>query len=209
MNNTTSKVKTSIIGIKEFITTILLTVIFIVAQMVLSPLFLTNVTLTYTVMPGIMGIILGIPYVLMVSKSRKRSTILLMFSVYGIFYLSFGMPIIGITLLVLGIFAELSMLGNGYYSRIRPIIPFTMLLVFSAFGPLYQLFFFKDSMIQVYAEMGLTDEAAQQSLDMISALYFSPVNMMLSLVLTIAGSFVGYFIGTKVLKKHFAPAGIA
>jgi len=67
----------------------------------------------------------------------------------------------------------------------------------------------RNAAVNAFISSGMDEAAATAAVDSFAAVYTAPQNILLFGACTVVAATLGYFIGTKVLRKHFAPAGVA
>ncbi|WDV44362.1 MptD family putative ECF transporter S component [Clostridiaceae bacterium M8S5] len=155
------------------------------------------------VLPLILGILTGIPFILFITKVNKFGMVTIMGALVGALSFLIGrgwMALVGAV--VCGIIADLIFKSGDYKSWPKIVIGTAVfnIWIVAAMLPLWL-------MREAYfaAQKGV---ASQEYLDAINALL---PNWMLpgSIILAIVGGVIGAYIGRATLKKHFRRAGIA
>ena len=192
------------IGLKDVILVTLLTAIcLVIVTLVVLP-FATNITLVLWVVSGLDMLLCGPIYMLVAAKAPRHGTQLLFSAIFAIYYfVTNGTILISIIILAVGIIRELMMLGNGFKSYVRLTAAFALFGVGVMFAPIIMLWTTKEQLIAAVIANGLTREYAESAFSV-----YSPVNIAIGTVVTIIGAILGCFLGYRMLKKHFAPAGI-
>lgn len=114
----------------------------------------------------------------------------------------------GILFIVAGIIGEVTMIG-GWHKKWRPVVPYAIHWLMYTFASTIQMIFMRDTVLKTYMGMGMDEAAAKTAVDTYAAVYTAPQNMIFWGLAMTAAAFLGYFIGTKVLKKQFIAAGVA
>ena len=147
-------------------------------------------------------LITGIPFMLFSTRVKKFGMVTLMAILSGLLMGLTGMGYWGVPVgVVSGILGDLVMKAGGYKSAAKNILGYAVfsLWMIGTYIPMY--FMVEDSYASFAASFG--DEYAAKVMS---------VMPMWSLILVVAGIFVcallGGLLGKKVLKKHFAKAGI-
>lgn len=146
----------------------------------------------------------SIAYMLLVSKVRKRGTFLIMGTISALPGLM-AANIIGVIASIVGwIIAEIVASSNCY--RSKAVLIFTYVLGCTLHSAGYTLPMYLSNaqyLIDRKEILHLTDEALAVYLKMFTwPMFFSMV------ALTVVTSFLGAFISTRILKKHFEKAGL-
>lgn len=201
--------KTKFLNLKELVLVILLSCLMIAIGYVIMLPFAANMQLLYFLEPGLVGLVNGIIYVLMVRKCPKIGMQFLIAVIYGAYMLIMGSAYAALYFCILAIVNELIMLKGGYQSKIRPIIPHILMWCLNAMGSTLNLFLFRQSYVQIYMDMGMDAATAEASVAQTAEFWCAPQNILISLSVTAVLCIAGYLLGMKMLGKHFKPAGVA
>ena len=200
--------KTRFLDLKEFVLVIVLSCLMIgIGYLIMLP-FAVNMQLLYFLEPGLVGLVNGIVYVLMIRKCPKIGTQLIIAVIYGTYMLIMGSVYAAMYFYIIAIVNELIMLGKGYQSKYRPAIPHVLMWSLNAMGSTLNLFLFRESYVKIYMDMGMDEMTAAASVNQMAEFWCAPQNILISLSVTIILSICGYLLGEKMLGKHFKPAGI-
>lgn len=192
------------IGLKDVILVTLLTALCIVINTIVIVPFAANLLLVLWLVGGIDMLLCGPIYMLMVSKAPRYGTQLLFSFLFAVYYfITNGMLLISLMIFGLGVVRELMMLKGGYRSPVRLTLSYAVYGVGVMFAPIIMLMTTKDQMAATMLANGLT----QEYVDNVFAVYSAP-NILIGTAVTIAGAVLGCFLGYRMLKKHFMPAGI-
>lgn len=155
------------------------------------------------VLGALWTLITGIPFMLFATRVKKFGMVTMLSILSGLLMGLTGMGYWGVPVgIVSGLLGDLIMKSGGYKSASKTILGYavTSLWMVGTYIPMY--FMVEQSRASFAASFG--DEYADRVMS---------VMPMWSIVLVIASIFVfailGGLIGTKLLKKHFAKAGIA
>ena len=197
------------LNLKQFILAILMSVlIFGLSLAIAMPLVaVPNPYVMFFCSSPLCGLILGIPYVFMVYKAPKIGTAFILHFIMGLYFLLNGGMFVFVLFTITGLISEAIMLNGGYQSKVRLVIPFVLLWIFNNLNGSINILFFRDTYVQTYMSMGMDEASADLAIQGLEALYLAPLNIIVFIALTTVFSILGYFIGTKMLKKHFKPAG--
>jgi energy-coupling factor transport system substrate-specific component len=193
-----------LIGLKDVILVTLLTAVCIIICTVAVLPFAANIKLVLWVVSGLELLLCGPIYILMCAKAPRYGTQLLfsfLFAVY--YYFTNGMILISLMVFGIGVIKELMMLKNGYRSPVRLTAAHAVFGVGVMMAPVVMIMATKEQMIATMLDSGLT----QEYIDNVFSVY-SAGNIAIGIVLAIAGAIFGCWIGYRMLRKHFAPAGI-
>lgn len=201
--------KSKFLNLKEFVLAIVLSCLMIgIGYLIMLP-FTTNMQLLYFLEPGLIGLVNGIVYVLMIRKCPKIGTQFIIAALYGTYMLISGSAYAAMYFYILGVINELIMLGNGYQSKVRPAIPHVLMWCMNAMGSTLNLFLFRASYVKIYMDLGMDEATAAASVNQMAEFWCAPQNILISLGVTAILSIAGYLLGIRMLGKHFKPAGVA
>lgn len=192
------------IGFKDVIVIALLTALSIVIQLATAMPFAASPQLMMFVSVAILMVISGPVYMLMMSKAPRMGAAFLYAAIQGIYYIILGQWMIGVVFLVGGIISECVLLGGGYQKPLRIGMGY---LVYAAFYPLATYLPYL-VLAEQYRTMLSSAGMAQVAVDSLMSFYASPVMILLSIICACVCAALGGFLGYKMLKKHFKPAGV-
>ena len=193
-----------LIGFKDVILVTLLTALCIIICTVAVLPFAANIKLVLWIVSGIEMFLCGAIYILMCAKAPRHGTQLLfsfLFAVY--YYFTIGMILISLMIFAVGIVRELIMLKGGYRSPARLTAAYALFGVGVMLSPVVMIMTTKDQIVSSLLANGLTQEYADTMLSV-----YSVMNITIGIIVTIIGAVLGSVIGYRMLRKHFAPAGI-
>lgn len=200
--------KSKFLNLKEFVLAIVLSCLMIgIGYLIMLP-FSTNMQLLYFLEPGLVGLVNGIVYVLMIRKCPKIGTQFIIAALYGTYMLILGSAYAAMYFYILGVINELIMLGSGYQSKVRPAIPHVLVWCVNAMGSTLNLFLFRASYVKIYMDLGMDEATAAASVNQMAEFWCAPQNILISLGVTAILSIAGYLLGIRMLGKHFKPAGV-
>lgn len=177
-------------------TALYIAVSFTTAMLGFIPIFMV-------VLPVILAVVCGIPYMLYMTKVKKFGMISITGTILGLSMLVSGNSIyVLITGITCGIIADLIMKVGNYQSKKLTLIAHGL---FSEWlmGAIVILFFkFKEPYLE-----SIVDGYGQTYVDALSSL--TPDWLFFALIiLTFIGGIIGGLLGQTILKKHFKKAGI-
>lgn len=192
------------IGLKDVILVAVLTALcIIICSVVLLP-FAANIQLVLWLVSGIDMLLCGAVYILMCAKAPRHGTQLLFAFLFAIYYyFTNGMILISLMIFGIGIVNELLMMGGGYRKPVRLTAALALFGVGVMLAPVVIVLTTQEQMVAALLANGLTQEYA----DAMLAVY-SWGNILSGVAGTILGAVLGCVIGYRMLRKHFAPAGI-
>ena len=196
------------INLKDLILDVLLSALVLVVSLVivplLSPLGLLISSTLAVVIPAVLG---GSIYVLMTSKCPRIGTYFIFSMIFGIYFLVSGALFTAIFFLIAGLLGELSMIGDRSKPW-RSFAPFIIHWLCYGYSWNIQFVFLRDTMLKTYMGMGMDEVTARATMESIAEVYTAPQNVVIIGISVILSSLLGYFIGTKVMNKHFKAAGV-
>ncbi len=198
------------IGVKDLILGVLLScvvlVLFFVVSPLLQPLGVHVSLILAVVIPAIIG---GSVYLLLINKSPRTGTIFVFCLPFALMFMITGTVATPIMYLLCGIIGELIMLGGGWQTKWCGVIPYCLFWLVSSFGSLVSMLIMPESSVKAFMGMGMDQTTAQTMFETSLATFTDPVFITVQAVSAIAAAILGYFIGTKILLKHFKGAGVA
>ena len=194
-----------LIGLKEIVIVVLLSILTIVINLVTAIPFMASPKWSVWGGYALATFISGPIYILMISKAPKTGTNFLFFAVKAIYTLIMGQIPTALVYLAGGVICELIMINGGYRSSLRAGIAFAAHSVTFGVGSFTPMFIGADA----YAEQLL---AAGMDQAMVNAMIYdliAPGFVAITSVVLIVAAGLGVLLGIKMLKKHFKPAGVA
>ena len=193
------------IGIKEIVVVTLFSVLTFVVSMLTAMPFAASVHHQLYVGYALMTIISGPIYVLMISKAPKIGTQVLFFGIKGLYMLLMGQVVTGVILIIGGMLCELIVMGDGYRNAVKSGAAYELHMTLYGLGSFFPVIFFADN----YAKQLIDKGYKQELVDTMLSLYRSPLIVTTVALVLIVSSVIGMFIGSRMMKKHFRPAGVA
>lgn len=163
------------------------------------------VPVLWLLLPGVAGILTGIPFMLMESKVRKPGAILIMGVITALLYFVTGQ----FTVLLLITFAVACILAEVYRAITKydnNFIHMTISFIIFCYGMLgspMAIWVYKDSFLAQIQQNGMSAEYVQS----LSGLISTPMFIGLC-VSPIIGGIMGAMIAKGLFRKHFRKAGI-
>lgn len=196
------------ITLKDLVLDVLLSCLVLAIAATVVPLFTPLGLFLSSILALITPAVLGGPiYVLMTSKSPRIGTYLIFSVIFGVFFLISGSLVTALFFVGAGLLAELSMLGNRK-KKWRALAPYLIHWFFYTYAATAQMIFMQNVVVRTYMGMGMDEAAATAAMNSIAEVYTAPVNMLIVGVCALASGTLGYFLGTRVMKRHFEAAGV-
>ena len=192
------------IGIREIVVVTLFSVLTFVVSMLTAMPFAASVHLQLYVGYALMAIISGPIYVLMISKAPKIGTQVLFFGIKGLYMLLMGQVLTGVIFIIGGL-GERIVMGDGYHNVVKSGAAYALHTTLYGLGSFFPVIFFADN----YAKQLIDKGYKQELVDTMLSLYRSPLIVATVALVLIVSSVIGMFIGSRMMKKHFRPAGVA
>ena len=185
---------------KDFINIGIFTVIYFVMFFITG--MLGYIPIFAVIIPLVLGILGGIPFMLFLTRVKKFGMVTIMGILSGLLMGLTGMGFWGVPMgAIFGLLGDLILKSGGYKSAKKSLIGYAVfsLWMVGTYIPMY--FMVEDSWASFAASFG------KEYADRVMA-----VMPMWSIILVIAGIFIfailGGLLGKALLKKHFAKAGI-
>ena len=198
------KKESKYIGIREIVIVTLFSVLTFVVSMLTAMPFAASVHLQLYVGYALMAIISGPIYVLMIGKAPKIGTQVLFFGIKGLYMLLMGQVLTGVIFIIGGVLCELIVLGDGYRNVPKSGAAYALHMTLYGLGSFFPVLFFADN----YASQLIDKGYKQELVDTMVSLYRSPVIVVTVSLVLIVSSIIGMLIGSRMMKKHFRPAGV-
>ena len=163
------------------------------------------VPVLWLLLPGVAGVLTGIPFMLMESKVSKPGAILIMGAITALLYFVTGQ----FTVLLLITFAVACILSEVYRAITKYDNNFTHMTIsfiifcYGMLGSPMAIWVYKDSFLAQIQQNGMSAEYVQS----LSGLISTPMFIALC-VSPIIGGLVGAMIAKGLFRKHFRKAGI-
>ncbi|MDO4721362.1 MAG: MptD family putative ECF transporter S component [Peptostreptococcaceae bacterium] len=167
-------------------------------------MFLGIIPILWILMPGVVALIAGIPFLLLSAKVQKPGVSLLMGLVTALLYYVTGQ----FTIVILTTFAAGSLLSElarwlTKYGSFRGNTLAFILFSYGMTGSPLPIWLFRDKFLAQISEQGIPD----QYIETLNAAATTPMLFVL-LLSPVVGGLIGAFIARRIFKKHFAKAGM-
>ena len=171
----------------------------------LAAMFTGFVPVLWLLLPGVTGIVTGIPFLLMTAKVRKPGAVFIMGTITALLYFVTGQ----FTVLLLITFAIACVLSELYRAVTKYDNSFTHMMisfVFFCYGMLgspLAIWVYKDSFLAQIQQNGMSAEYVRS----LSGLISTPMLIVLC-ISPVIGGVIGALIAKGLFRKHFKKAGI-
>ncbi|MDR0669693.1 MAG: MptD family putative ECF transporter S component [Treponema sp.] len=192
-------------GVKDVITTVILSVLIIVIQLVINAVCMLNhfVSMVFTI--GIICFVCAPVYVLMVRRVAKRMVTLLYMTLVGLMYLIMGNWFLLPYLVIVGLLCEIILWKEGSYQNYRKISTAWILQggLYTGINLLPLWFFWED-----FEKNVLSSGMSQDYIDSYVNYYSRPLWILAIVLINLICALLGCFLARGLMNKHFAKAGI-
>lgn len=186
---------------KDFINIGIFTVIYFVMFFITG--MLGYIPIFAVIIPLVLGILGGIPFMLFLTKTGKFGAATIMGTLVSVLCFLMGQSWISIPFgIVFGFLADLIFKAGEYKSWKHTVLGYCVFTEWVV-GSMLPMWIMRDTFFEAYRSKGGTDEY-------ISAVMGLTANWMLPvvIVLGLVGGVIGAYLGKAILKKHFVKAGI-
>lgn len=158
----------------------------------------------WVLMPGLIAVFTGIPFLMMCAKVQKIGSVLLMGIITALIYFVTGQftIVILITFAVSCILAELARFVSRYHSFKGNGLAFVLFSLGMTGSPL-PVWIMRDSFLAQISAQGMPADYVS-TLEAVTA----PAMIIVLFAAPVVGAVIGVFIAKGMFKKHFAKAGI-
>lgn len=158
----------------------------------------------WILMPGIIALLTGVPFMIMVSKVQKTGAVFVMGIITGLLYFLTGQftLVILITFVVSCLIAEIIRFVTNYRSYLGNMLAFVFFSLGMIGSPL-PIWLFRDSFFAQIKEQGMSAYYVA-NLEAVS----STGMLIVLIVAPIIGAVIGGIITKVLFNKHFQKAGI-
>ena len=190
--------------VKDVITTVLLSLALIVIHFVVNMVCMANDFVSMVLSVGFTMLLCAPVYFLMISRVRKHFVSLIYMTFVGVVFLLMGNWFLLPYYIVIGTLCELILWKNGWESKKKLTVAWTVSsLLFNGVN-LLPIWFFWDT----YYSFALASGMEQSYIDSYLSYFASPGWATLIVIFTTVCGFVGCLIGGKLINKHFKKAGV-
>lgn len=196
--------KTNKWTVKDVITTVLLTMMLILIQLVINMVCMVNNFVSMVLSVGFTMLLCAPVYFLMVSRVRKRFVSLVYMTILGLFFLVMGNWYLLPYYMIVGAVCEAILWKNGWESKKKMTAAWTVSSLLYNGVNLLPLWFFWDT----YEAFAISSGMEQSYIDSFVQYYSSPGWLAFIILFTTLCGFIGSLIGGRLSNKHFRKAGV-
>ena len=192
-------------SVRDVISTVLLSAVLIVIQVIVTMAAMPNHFISMVLSVGIITLLCGPVYCLLVSRVGKRGVSLVYMTILGLLYLLMGNWYLLIYFVLVGILCEV-ILGkkDSRQSPWRITAAWTTASLLYNGINLLPIWFFWDT----YYRFAISSGMEQAYIDSYRSYYTSPGWLIFILLFSTLCGFIGSQIGKSLLVKHFKKAGV-
>lgn len=155
------------------------------------------------IIPFVLGILGSIPFTLFLAKTGKFGAVTIMGTLVSVLCFLLGQSWISIPFgVIFGFLADLVFKAGGY-KRWNYIVAGYCVFTEWVIGSMLPMWIMRDTFFEAYRNNGGTEQYIDAVMNL-TANWMLPVVVLLG----VAGSVIGAYLGKAVLKKHFIKAGI-
>lgn len=193
------------LSIRDIMTVAAMMVLTFIVTMIIGSITLPFPTLYLYGAAALDAFFGAIFYLVAANRVNKHGLLFIWALVYGLIQGIMGYAFLIPYFLVVGILAELSMIGNNTYrTPLRNGIGWGINSIGNFVGTAVPLWWAWES----YQEMALQSGFTESTLDMQFSLATRPELLLMGSAITAALAILGVLFGQKLLKKHFQKSGI-
>jgi energy-coupling factor transport system substrate-specific component len=191
--------------VKDVITTVILSVLLIVVQLVINAVSMLNHFVSMTMTIGIICFVCAPVYTLMLRRVSKRFVTLIYLTLVGLTYLIMGDWFLLPYMVIVGILCEIILWKEGSYQNHRKISAAWMLqgLLYTGINLLPLWFFWDD-----FEKNVLASGMSQDYIDSYVGYYSQPAWIIAIALINLVCAALGCALAGTLMKKHFAKAGV-
>ena len=163
------------------------------------------VPVLWLLLPGVAGIVTGIPFMLMEAKVRKPGAVLIMGAITALLYYVTGQftVLLLITFAVACVLSEVYRAITKYDSNFVHMTISFILFCYGMLGSPLAIWVYRDSFLAQIQQNGMTAEYVKT----LSGLISTPMLIVLC-ISPIIGGLIGALIAKGLFRKHFKKAGV-
>ena len=188
---------------RDFITIGIFAAIYFVLN--LAAMITGIVPVLWLLLPGVAGIVTGIPFMLMEAKVRKPGAVLIMGAITALLYYVTGQftVLLLITFAVACVLSEVYRAITKYDSNFVHMTISFILFCYGMLGSPLAIWVYRDSFLAQIQQNGMTAEYVKT----LSGLISTPMLIVLC-ISPIIGGLIGALIAKGLFRKHFKKAGV-
>ena len=192
-------------SVRDVITTVLLSAVLIVIQLVVNMVCMANDFVSMVLSVGITMFLCAPVYMLMVSRIGKRFVTLIYMTLLGVIFLLMGNWFLLPYFIVTGVICEVILWKEGSCQKPKRLTAaWTVASLLYNGVNLLPIWFFWDT----YEAFALSSGMEQSYIDSFVRYYTSAGWLAAIILFTVICGFLGSMIGGKLIQKHFKKAGV-
>ena len=190
--------------VKDVITAVLLTVVLVVIQLAVNMVCMASYFVSMVLSIGITMLLCAPVYFLLISRIHKRFVSLLYMTIVGAIYLMMGNWYLLPYFMLVGVICELILWNNGWESKKKMTISWTVASLLYNGLNIIPLYFFWDTFESFALQSGMDPAYIASYVSYYTSAYW----LAFILVFTTVCGLIGSLIGGKLLDRHFKKAGV-
>ena len=191
-------------SVRDVITTVLLTVLLIMIQLIVNMVCMTNDFVSMVLSVGVTMLLCAPMYFLMISRIRKRLVSLVYMTILGLVFLIMGNWYLLPYYILVGLVCEIILWRDGWMSKKKMTAAWTLASLLYNGVNVLPLWFFWDT----YYDFALSSGMEKSYIDSYIHYYSSPGWLIFILLFTTICGFLGSLVGGRLIQKHFKKAGV-
>ena len=191
--------------IKDVITTVLLSIVLIMIQLVVNMICMANHFISMTLSVGLTMFLCGPVYCLLLHRVRKHFVSLVYMTILGVIFFLMGNLYLLPYFILIGIISEIILWKESSLRKPKQVIlSWTVASLLYNGVNLLPIWFFWDT----YYDFAVKSGMEQSYIDSYVYYYTVPGWIIFILIFTTGMGLLGSCIGNKLMNKHFKKAGL-
>lgn len=190
--------------VKDVITAVLLTVVLVVIQLAVNMVCMASYFVSMVLSIGFTMLLCAPVYFLLISRIHKRFVSFLYMTIVGAIYLMMGNWYLLPYFMLVGVICELILWNNGWESKKKMTISWTVASLLYNGLNIIPLYFFWDTFESFALQSGMDPAYIASYVSYYTSAYW----LAFILVFTTVCGLIGSLIGGKLLDRHFKKAGV-
>ena len=191
-------------SVRDVITTVLLTVLLIMIQLIVNMVCMTNDFVSMVLSVGVTMLLCAPMYFFMISRIRKRLVSLVYMTILGLVFLIMENWYLLPYYILVGLVCEIILWRDGWMSKKKMTAAWTLASLLYNGVNVLPLWFFWDT----YYDFALSSGMEKSYIDSYIHYYSSPGWLIFILLFTTICGFLGSLVGGRLIQKHFKKAGV-
>ncbi|MDR0388077.1 MAG: MptD family putative ECF transporter S component [Treponema sp.] len=191
--------------VKDVVTTVILSVLLIVIQLVINAVCMLNHFVSMTMTIGIICFVCAPVYMLMLRRVAKHFVTFIYLTLVGLMYLIMGDWFLLPYMVIVGALCEIVLWKEGSYQSCRKISAAWMLqgVLYTGINLLPLWFFWED-----FEKNVLASGMPRDYIESYVGYYSRPLWILAIVLINLVCAALGCLLAGALMKKHFAKAGV-